>query len=65
MVRYEVQGRRSPNGVRLATEISQSAALATADAMAADGFTAWVFETRPDTHGKKYRSLETVPPCTS
>ena len=64
LVSYEVQGRRSHSGVRLATEVSRGAALATAAAMAAEGFTAWVFETRPDAAGKKYRLLDTVQPCT-
>ena len=60
---YEIQGRRSSNGVRLATEPNRTAALAIAAAMAADGFTAWVFETTNSPGHKRHRLITTVRPA--
>lgn len=60
---YEIQGRRSSNGVRLVTEPNRTAALAIAAGMAADGFTAWVFETTRSPGGKRYSLITTVPPA--
>lgn len=60
---YEIQGRRSSNGVRLATEPDRTAALAVAAEMAADGFTAWVFETTNSPNRKRYSLITTVPPA--
>jgi hypothetical protein len=65
---YEVQGRRTTRGadgapcevVRLASAPTSSQALGIAEAMAADGLTAWVFETGHRSGRKTYALLRVV-----
>lgn len=71
MVKYEVQGRRTGynaeaivrDETRLASASTTASALELAGALAADGFTVWVFETGSGVSGKTYKLLEKLDPA--
>lgn len=70
MISYEIQGRRTERGaggrivrdhVQLASTNDREAAFDIAAAMAAESFTAWVFETERRGGKKSYALLGVVP----
>jgi hypothetical protein len=58
----EIQGRRANNGVQPASEQNNIVTLTVAAEMAAEGFTARVFETKKSVGRKQYKLIDTVSP---